>query len=55
MEVKQSCNVLNAVPNTSVRTVRSEVNTHRICVDCDRQFIDVETAPQGYSDEFKTR
>jgi hypothetical protein len=55
MEVKQSCNLLNAVPNTSVKTVRSEVKTHHICVDCGRQFIDVETAPQEYSDEFKAR
>ena len=48
IKVKQSCNVLNTVSNTFVRTVTSEVNSHHICVDCGRQFIDVETAPQKY-------
>ena len=28
------------------KKVISEVNTHHICVDCGRQFIDVETAPK---------
>ena len=46
IEVKQPCNVLNAVPNTFVRTVTPEANTHHLCVDCGRQFIDVETAPK---------
>jgi hypothetical protein len=26
---------------------------NHICVDCDRQFIDVYSSPQGYSDEVK--
>ena len=41
------------VPIISVRTARCEVSTHNICVDCGRQFIDVYTAPQGYSDAMK--
>ena len=28
---------------------------NHICVDCRRQFIDVYTAPQGYSDETKAQ
>jgi len=28
---------------------------NHICVDCRRQFIDVYTAPQGYSDEIKAQ
>lgn len=31
--------------------VSVEVNTHHICVDCSRQFIDAYNPPKGYPDE----
>ena len=33
--------------------VNEEVNSHHICVNCGRQFIDVYSPPKGYSDEIK--
>ncbi len=37
----------------SGRMVSDEVSCGHICVNCDRQFIDIYNPPKGYSDEVK--
>ena len=53
IEVKQSCNVLNAVPNTFVRTVTSEVKTHHICVDCGVSLLMLKQPPKNIAPRSK--
>jgi len=50
---KTSCSVPNAAEPASVRTANKKVNTHYICKECRRQFINDYAPPVGYSDEFK--
>lgn len=50
---KFRCNVQSANQLIFGRMESSEVNTHHICVDCGRQFIEHYETSRGYSDEVK--
>lgn len=38
---------------TSIITAKKEVNTHHICVDCRRQFIDTYEPSEDYFNDIK--
>lgn len=47
------CNALVVAQLTSIRTAKKEVNTHHICADCRRQFIDTYEPIKGYCNDIK--